>query len=273
MVQSRLSKRSDPVLPIARGNQVTSTQAAVGLPTPATGPAPAAQVARTPSLRPSEVLQLQRQFGNREVTRWVSTTPSHAPRIALDAVAGSPGGPDPCMTLLQEIIFWLDEVAKRINDALLDEYELFKYYRRIKDSHPDHGSWDGHRDRYYRDRDQLRRKLAEWEADDDCRGRQLTLHQQEELDEAVRFKHKEYPTQPAEPTRRIVEEPSMREKVADALRRYGVPAFAIGTLVVLVVAALADPEPFSKVALIVGTAAAVMILIAIGRKDDVPPEA
>jgi len=41
-------------------------------------------------------------------------------------------------------------------------------------------------------------------------------------------------------------------------------------MVVLVVAALADPEPFSKVALLIGSAAAIAFFILIGRKSDIP---
>ncbi|PXX52239.1 hypothetical protein DFR70_13417 [Nocardia tenerifensis] len=50
----------------------------------------------------------------------------------------------------------------------------------------------------------------------------------------------------------------------------GVPAWAVAAVTVAIVAALADPEPFSKIAAIVGVAAATAILIAIGRLGDAP---
>ena len=70
-----------------------------------------------------------------------------------------------------------------------------------------------------------------------------------------------------------LEEPSLREKIANALKEAGIPAWAVAGLVVLVIAALLDPEPFSKVALIIGAAAAIAVFIAIGRQSDLPPNA
>jgi hypothetical protein len=65
-------------------------------------------------------------------------------------------------------------------------------------------------------------------------------------------------------------EPSLREKIANALKKAGIPAWAVAGLIVLIIAALADPEPFTKVALLIGAAAAVIFFIAIGRGDEVP---
>jgi hypothetical protein len=112
-------------------------------------------------------------------------------------VTVNPGGPDPCLELIQQIIEFLEELARRINDALDDPHELFKYHRKISDAHPDYGSWDGHRDRYYYDRDRLRQKIAEWESNDDCKGYPLTQKQQYELTEAEEFKEKDFPEKPA----------------------------------------------------------------------------
>lgn len=66
-------------------------------------------------------------------------------------------------------------------------------------------------------------------------------------------------------------EPSLREKIAEALREAGIPPWAVAGLIVLIIAALLDPEPFTKVVLLVGTAAAILIFIAIGRESEVPP--
>lgn len=223
----------------------------------------------------TQAMRLQRDCGNQQVGRLLlQVRASATTMVGRQAATGAPGGPDPCLELLQQIIELLNEVAGRINDALDDRHDLFGYHRRIRDAHPDHGSWDGHRDRFYYERDRLRQKLAEWDSNDDCRGRLLRPQEQRELDESREFKEREFPERPANAMRESTEEsPGLRERIANALRRYGVPAFAIGALVVLIVAALADPEPFSKVALLVGTAAAVLIFIAIGRAREAPPSA
>jgi Domain of unknown function (DUF4157) len=184
---------------------------------------------------------------------------------------GTPGGPDPCLDLLQAIIHFLNEVEKRIRDALDDKWDLFKFRPGRNPEEPDAGTWDGHRDRFYEDRDHLRRKIAEWESSDDCRGYPLSREQQEDLKEAYESKEKEFPGRPAPSMREA--EPSFREKIAEALKKAGIPAWAVSALIVLIIAAIADPEPFSKVALIIGAAAAVLFFIAIGRPNDVPPRA
>lgn len=66
---------------------------------------------------------------------------------------------------------------------------------------------------------------------------------------------------------------SYREKIAKALRKAGIPSWAVPGLVVLIIAALADPEPFSKVALLIGTAAAVVFFMLMGQESDIPPAA
>jgi hypothetical protein len=67
--------------------------------------------------------------------------------------------------------------------------------------------------------------------------------------------------------------PGIREKIANALKKAGIPPWAAAALITLIVAALLDPEPFTKVALLVGAAAAVAIFVAIGRQGEVPPSA
>ena len=78
------------------------------------------------------------------------------------SIPGSPGGPGGCGELLQEIVDLLNELAQRFDDALDDRHDLYKYYRRLQDAHPEHGSWEGHGNRYNSTRDDLKRKLAEW---------------------------------------------------------------------------------------------------------------
>ena len=185
-------------------------------------------------------------------------------------IPGSTGGPGGCGDLLQEIVDLLNEVAKRFNDALDDRHDLYKYYRRLQDAHPEHGSWEGHRNRYYSDRDDLRRKLAEWDSRDDCGDLELLPEQERNLREAREFSSKEFPTRPAASMRTAETEPDpdLRRRITEALIRIGVPAFAVGALVVLIIAALADPEPISKLTLIVGSAAAIALLVILGRGSD-----
>lgn len=217
---------------------------------------------------PRHVLALQRSCGNLATTALLMKSP-----FAVQRQAAPPAGPGPdrCLDLLAIIIELLNEVAQRFNDALDDRHGLFDHHRRIRDAHPEHGSWEGHEQRFLEDRGRLRYRLAEWDADDECRGRQLSSEQASELAEARDFAGKDWPSRPA---RRSAEEPasdpSTRERMAEALREAGVPAWAVAAVVVLVIAALADPEPFSKLALIIGSAAAIALLILLGRPDEAP---
>ncbi|MGF6930245.1 hypothetical protein QFZ48_005745 [Chitinophaga sp. W2I13] len=189
-----------------------------------------------------------------------------APATVQRQVAGTPGGPDPCFNLLQEIIALLEEVAHRIMDAENDRHGLFG--RRTP--HPEYGSWDGHRDRFNYDRGRLRTKLGEWDINDRCRGYQLTREQAQDLSEAREFAEREFPTRPLPAMRRDGEpvtaspDPELRQRVERFLIHIGIPAFALGGMVALVVAALADPEPITKLGLIIGTAAAAALLIFLG---------
>ena len=153
----------------------------------------------------------------------------------------APGDPDPCKDLIERIIGLLDEVARRINDALNDPHNLYRDFRTTP--HPEYGSWEGHRQRFYSDRQDLRDKIAEWESDDMCRGYPLSEQQQEDLNEAYEFKEKEYPDKPAN---------SMNEGQELGWDTVLTVVIALGLSVALVptiVAALLDPEPASKLAL------------------------
>ncbi|MEV4884635.1 DUF4157 domain-containing protein [Chitinophaga ginsengisegetis] len=193
-----------------------------------------------------------------------------APATVQRQIAGTPGGPDPCFNLLQEIIALLDEVAHRIMDAENDPHGLFGR----STPHPDYGSWDGHRDRFNYDRGRLRTKLGEWDINDRCRGYQLTREQAQDLAEAREFAEREFPSRPLPAMRRegapVTASPSpdtspeLRQRVERFLINIGIPAFALGGMVVLVMAALADPEPVSKLGLIIGTASAAALLIFLG---------
>jgi hypothetical protein len=181
--------------------------------------------------RSDEALGVQRQCdpgAPSAVLAPVDTTGNNIRQQVLRESAVSPagGGPDPCLDLLQEIIDLLNEVAKRINDALDDPHDLFRFHRKIP--HPEgHGSWEGHRDRFYYDRGRLRHKLGEWESDDDCTGRTLSEEQSSELQEARDYSEKEYPEKPAKAMREGSQE--NESSVWDTLRKY-LPEIIVGTL-------------------------------------------
>jgi hypothetical protein len=163
------------------------------------------------------------------------------------AVGGPPGTPGPCADILQQIIDLLNLVADLINNALNDPHNLYKYFRDTP--HPEYGSWNGHRDNFYSERERLRLKIAEWEADDTCRGYPLSDQQQAELNEAYEYKDKEFPSKPA-PSMYEEQEPAPSSSPTwdTVLKVVIVLGLSIG-LVATIVAALADPEPATKLAL------------------------
>lgn len=197
---------------------------------------------------------------------------SSAPEGLLQLQTATPEGPDPCLSLLERIIFLLDELAQRINDGLDDRHNLYKFHRRLRDSHPEHGSWEGHRQRFETERQELRDRLNEW--DNNCRGFMPSPQQQEDLNEAYEYKDREFPAEPAQSNKRVVEETEMdHDMVRHILIRSGVPEAAAATLTVMIIIALADPEPFTKVAALIGSAAAVIFFIILGDSSQQPEEA
>ncbi|MEO5658412.1 MAG: DUF4157 domain-containing protein [Polaromonas sp.] len=94
-----------------------------------------------------------------------------------------------------------------------------------------------------------------------------------EYDEELEKEAEKWANRQGRSVQEPVAEASFREKIAAALKKAGIPAWAVAGFVVLVIAAIADPEPFSKIALIIGVAAALVVFIAIGRQSDVPPGA
>lgn len=215
-------------------------------------PGPAAGAAR--------VLALQRTVGNAAVGRLLAPArgpvpepaATRAPRAAvresggaaapvlvLREIAVTPGlppGGGRCEDLPQAIIDLLDEVAKRFRDAQDDQHELFKFHRHLNESDPDHGSWDGHRQKYNEERERLRRAIADWEADDDCGGFQLSPRQQEDLAEAREFSAKEFPDKPSRALREAEE--SEQESIWDKLRK-PLPDWVVDALIALGALALA----------------------------------
>lgn len=183
-------------------------------------------------LTAQQAKQLQRLVGNPAVSdlidQWHATARAPGPAgtlLSRQTVASGPGGPDPCDSLLQEIVDLLNTVAQRYNDALNDRHGLYE------GADPEHGwSWEGHRDRYYYDRERLRTARARWEADDRCRGRPLSSQQEEDLREAEEFSDKEYPARPAPSMSRSSQQDS--ESVWDNLRQH-LPEYLVAALIAI----------------------------------------
>lgn len=192
-----------------------------------------------------------------------------SPPVLASLTLPNSGGRDPCLDILEQLIELLNEVAQRFNDALNDPHNLYRDYR--SRPHPDWGSWDGHRDRFYYDRNRLRQKIAEWEANDSCRGTRLTSEQQSDLDEAREFKDKEFPERPA-PSQRTSSDPAPVEQPsslpsADAVLKALLVVGLSAALLVTVIAALADPEPVTKLGLAGLTAEEIgALLVALGMR-------
>ncbi|MFF3333628.1 hypothetical protein ACFYWX_29450 [Streptomyces sp. NPDC002888] len=234
----------------------------------ATAVTSAAAAPRPDRTRPADVLALQRAAGNAAVgkmlasgrgdqagqartpdkalVQWSARQPSSqiagpvAVPLVLRQTAVTPalptGGGGKCEDLLQAIIDLLNEVAKRFRDAQDDPHDLFKYHRHLDESHPEHGSWDGHRSKYDQKREELRRKIAEWEADDDCGKFRLSREQQEDLAEAREFGDKQFPTKPVRSLREAEE--SEQESIWDKLRK-PLPDWVVKALIALGAVALA----------------------------------
>jgi hypothetical protein len=201
-----------------------------------------------------------------------SAVPLHAGPMILRAaaVSGNGGGDNGCFNLLNEIIEWSRKVSQRISDALADIHDLWKFYRSIGNPHPDgYGSWDGHVRFFNREQGELRYKLGEWDSNDDCRGLRLSPEQQTELDKAREVSEQKYPERPAKNLRLTpLPDPGLRDRIAKLLISIGIPVAVVGGLTALVIAALADPEPFSKVALLLGSAAAIALFVLLGRRNE-----
>jgi hypothetical protein len=205
--------------------------------------------------------------------------PDQSGQLAMSLVglaSGPPLGPDPCDDLLQQIIAILDELAKRLQDGENDPHNLYNNFRKLKDAHPEWGSWDGHRQKFYEVRDDLRRTLAEWE-EKGCGSPRKNQQEQDDLNEAYEFKDKEFPDKPLKPMKRESDpveqtQPAQAtdngitiEKVLEVLAVLGLSLALAATIVV----ALADPEPVSKLGLAGLSAAEItelMTLLGLGAK-------
>jgi hypothetical protein len=167
--------------------------------------------------------------GGRPVTPTARGVASELAQRQVASSPGTPGGPDPCLDLLELIIHLLNEVAQRFNDAVNDRHNLFRDHRRLRDAGP-HGSWEGHQQRYASDQEKLRYKIAEWDADDPCRNYRLSPQQQEDLNEAREFGDKPFPSRPANTMREMEVGPEAAPRVGKVFRGAAIGATVGGGL-------------------------------------------
>lgn len=226
------------------------------------------------SMRSNYVLQLQRRYGNRYVERMLASatnTPIQrevipemqlAPRVR--AYSGTPAtifrseSVHPEEQHCQDVSEDSAATCNPIIDCINELIELLA--GRISDIE-NKGGDQGHSERLEIVQEILRTLMNK--ALLECKNGEYDEELKEEAEKWTKRKPGQAPNQP-EP------EPSLREKIANALQKAGVPPWAVAGLVVFIIAALADPEPFTKVAAIIGAAAAIAFFALIGRSGDVP---
>ncbi|WP_218079322.1 hypothetical protein [Anthocerotibacter panamensis] len=197
-------------------------------------------------------------------------------------VAAQPGGgPDPeCERLLGEILsFLFGEAAhqmegeafqgvdlkrgliERHEDLLVDEHELYTKHLELDQAHPQYGSWKGHRDQYEGDRRGLAKRLNEWRKNKcgDFIGQGLPERVRNVIKTAAKWVKQKPPKQPRQFTALPEAQQSLASEVLKVLEVLGISVFLAG----VIVAALIDPEPATKLALIGLTAVQIPVLLAL----------
>ncbi|WP_218082206.1 hypothetical protein [Anthocerotibacter panamensis] len=197
-------------------------------------------------------------------------------------VAAQPGGgPDPeCERLLGEILsFLFGEAAhhvegeafqgvdlkrgliERHEDLLVDEHELYTKHLELDQAHPRYGSWKGHVDQYESTRTGLAKRLNEWfnKKCGDFIGQGLPERVRNVIETAAKWADQDPPKQPRQFTSLPEAQQSLAEQVLKVLEVLGISVFLAG----VIVAALLDPEPATKLALIGLTAVQIPVLLAL----------
>jgi len=206
---------------------------------------------------------------------------------------GGPGGGNRCLELLGEILSFVHGglthlldgqtisgtaikrgLIERYNDMLNDPADLYNRHRYKSNPGPGGlGSWEGHQDQFEMQQRGLRNRLNDWirnTCDDPQSG--LPVGARPAYDEALEWATRPTPQQPSPKpvaTPRMPRDISWSD-VLDVLITIGLTV----ALVALVIAALADPEPVTKVGLAVGSAAlALLILTRLGLLQEPDPAA
>jgi hypothetical protein len=103
-----------------------------------------------------------KQGGNQQQVKWGETLYAQTGRLP------SENNEQYCFDLLQQIISLYEEVKFRYEDLLRDNHKLYRNHRRLDQRHRDYGSWEGHQQKYEKERAKLKRLLDHW--DDLCKG-------------------------------------------------------------------------------------------------------
>jgi hypothetical protein len=204
--------------------------------------------------------------------------------VAAPGPAPGPGG-NRCLEILGEILSFLYGGAQHVVDGIVlggpdihrglieryehmreDPHKLYRDHPTQARRHPAYGSWEGHQGQYRDMARGLRDRLNDWarnNCDDPDSGvpEGARVHVPRAWDYATR----EPPVQPAlveaAPARRGIDP----EKVLTVLKILGVSLLLLG----LVIAALLDPEPLTKLGLLgLSAATATLLLVMLGLRED-----
>jgi hypothetical protein len=209
-----------------------------------------------------------------------------ARQAIADPMAPGPGG-GPCLQILGEVLSYLMGGAQHviggvvltgpnIHRGLVERYQhmrddaslnnLYRDHRTPRNAHPRYGSWEGHQQTYRNQARGLRDRLNDW-ARNGCDGPDSGVPEaaRNEVQRAWDYATRQPPNQPAPLPRPVQRSAIDTEAVLDALKILGVSLLLLG----LVIVALLDPEPVSKLAAIGMTAAtATMLLVMLGLRED-----
>ena len=196
------------------------------------------------------------------------------PAMSTDPNFSPPGpGSTKCTELFQKILDFINGgngikkgLVERFMD-MLNDVILYKNYRNKSNPHPTKGSWDGHVEQYENQRRGLNKKLSDWikYGCDGPGGPPLPVVANEWADK----------TAPEQPQNVSLPDSASSPEPAFSYTTIRNVAIALGisvTLIGLIVIAVFDPEPLSKltaIGLTVATANALMIALGLGKAANV----
>ena len=227
----------------------------------------------------------KREPGERQASRVV------ARQVTPPLPGGPGGGPNVrCLELLGQILSFVHGglthilggqtftgtqikrgLIERFRDMVEDKADIYNRYRYKSTPGPGGlGSWEGHQEQFEMQQRGLRNRLTEYirnNCNDPSGG--LPAEAANAYDEALEWATRPTPREPApKPAAPRTEESISWSDVVDVLVVIGLSI----ALVAAVIAALADPEPVSKVALAVGSVAlATLILVRLGLLRELDP--
>jgi hypothetical protein len=211
-------------------------------------------------------------------------------QVVVPGAPGPGGGGNQCLALLGEILSFLlggpnhtiggvDVVGRDIHRGLIERYEhmrqdphqLFRNHRGVGQAHPQFGSWEGHQQTFRDQARGLRERLNNWQRNG-CNGPDSGVPElaHNEVRRAWDYATREPPVQPAQmqaqPAERTTIDP---DKVLKILAILGISLALLG----LVIVAVLDPEPVTKLAAIgltVATATTLLVMLGLRNEDGSP---